>query len=69
MFVATEKLHGLAKALSKTKATLKTIVYWGPGNPDALQVCARRVCAQAAQLGAPPLPPPLQGPLLQPALS
>ena len=38
MFVASEKLPGLAKALSKTKATLKTIVYWGPGNPAALQV-------------------------------
>ena len=38
MFVATEKLPNLAKALSKTKATLKTIVYWGPGNPAALQV-------------------------------
>ena len=40
MFVATEKLPGLAKALSKTKATLMTIVFWGPGNPAALQVRA-----------------------------
>ncbi|KAG2439883.1 hypothetical protein HYH02_010513 [Chlamydomonas schloesseri] len=34
-FVSTEKLPALAKALPKTKATLKVVVYWGPGNEAA----------------------------------
>ena len=41
MFVASEKLPNLAKALSKTKDILKTVVYWGEGNKAAIEV---RVC-------------------------
>ncbi|PNW73635.1 hypothetical protein CHLRE_13g566650v5 [Chlamydomonas reinhardtii] len=34
-FVSSEKLPALAKALPKTKATLKVVVYWGAGNEAA----------------------------------
>eukprot|EP00955_Chlamydomonas_euryale_P104517 365573-Chlamydomonas_euryale.AAC.3 len=37
-FVATTKLGALAKALDKTKDTLKTIVYWGKGDAAAIKV-------------------------------
>ncbi|KAG2497767.1 hypothetical protein HYH03_004039 [Edaphochlamys debaryana] len=36
-FVASEKLPALAKALPKTKATLKVVVYWGAGNEEAVK--------------------------------
>ena len=38
MFVATEKLSNLAKALPKTKDILKTVIYWGEGNKIAIEV-------------------------------
>ena len=38
-FVATDKLVALAKALPKTKGTLKSIVYWGEGHPASIEVC------------------------------
>ncbi|PNH12187.1 Long chain acyl-CoA synthetase 5 [Tetrabaena socialis] len=36
-FVSSEKLPALAKALPRTKATLKVVVYWGPGDEAAVQ--------------------------------
>jgi len=38
VFVATEKLSNLAKALPKTKDILKTVIYWGEGNKIAIEV-------------------------------
>ncbi len=39
-FVSTDKFPALAKALvhEKTKAALKTIVYWGDGHPASIEV-------------------------------
>ena len=36
--MSSEKLPALAKALPKTKATLKVVVYWGAGNEAAAKV-------------------------------
>lgn len=37
-FVAASKLPALAKALPKTKDTLKAVVYWGTGNEQCVEV-------------------------------
>lgn len=39
-FVSSDKFPNLVKALDKTKATLKTVVYWGAVNEQAAKVRA-----------------------------
>ncbi len=52
-FTSSKKIAGLAKALPKTKATLKNVVYWGPAHEPSIQVGRRGVTgAQTGPWGA-----------------
>jgi long-chain acyl-CoA synthetase len=44
-FVDTKKLPMLAKAISKTGAQFKHVVYWGPGDEAAIQVTGHSIGA------------------------
>ncbi len=73
VFVASDKLANLAKALPKCTASLKSVVYWGEANTAAIEVSRLKLSGKAGgkryaafsqtQGLPPPSPPPTATPL------
>ncbi|EFJ51208.1 hypothetical protein VOLCADRAFT_73402 [Volvox carteri f. nagariensis] len=65
-FCSTQKLPALVKALPRTKETLKSVIYWGPGKEDAIKAATdigykvlsfSELLALGAEKPAEPVPP------------